>query len=177
MTGPDIGANYDRFTSTAFRLETLPEYRVPSEQDAFAEFLAGRPRPERSIRTEPFLARIALTTLTQGKSWSRVHILDLPLSDYLRYELAGYIESQAAGEQIRILDRAEHPRLGCDVDFWLFDADTDAPFAHVQDYAADGTYLGARQVTEPDELKACMRVREDVWAAAEPLNTFLARIR
>lgn len=177
MSGPDIGANYDRFTTSAFRLETLPEYRVPSEQDALADFLAGKPRAERSIRTEPWLARIALTTLTQFKDWSRVHIVDLPLSDYLRYEFASYVESQAAGEQIRIIDRARHPEFAeLREDFWLFDADTDAPFAHVQHYTDDGTYQGGEQITDQDTLDRYVQLRGDLWAAAEPLNVFLARL-
>lgn len=175
MTGTDIGAHYDQFTSSAFRLECLPAYRAASEEAALADFLAGKPKHERSIRTEPWLARIALTTLIQDKSWSRVHIVDLPLSDYLRFEFASYVESQAAGEQIRIIDRAKHPEVAdLRQDFWLFDADTDAPFGHVQRYADDGTYLGADEITDPATLDRCIQLRKQTWRTAEPLNVFLA---
>jgi hypothetical protein len=47
------------------------------------------------------LRRIALTTAA-GKSWSRIHVIQEPLSEYLRYELIGYVESMAVGEEIRL---------------------------------------------------------------------------
>jgi hypothetical protein len=76
------------------------------------------PRPERSVRTSPWLRRIAVTTVA-GKRWQRVHIVEHLLSEYLCYEIEGYVES-ATGEEISIADRAAHPdlaRLG--PDFWL----------------------------------------------------------
>src|SRR5438874_2166734 len=51
-----------------------------------------------------------------------VHGLDLPLTDYLRYELASYRSSMAAGMETYIADRDRHPDLaGLTKDFWMFD--------------------------------------------------------
>jgi hypothetical protein len=175
VTSTDIAANYDRFTTSAFRLECLPQYRAPSETASLEAFLRGDPRPERSVRTQPWLARIARTTVVDRKSWSRVHIVDFPLSDYVRYELVGYVESQAVGEEIRILNRADHPRFAdLHEDFWLFDETTDQPFAHTQLYGADGEYVGARPVSDPETLSRYATVKEQVLALAHPLNVFLA---
>ena len=41
-----------------------------------------------------------------------MHVVDRPLSDYIRYELAVYAENVAAGEDVRIADRSLHPELG-----------------------------------------------------------------
>lgn len=166
--------NYDRFIRSAFRLESLPEYKVAAESAEVAAFLRGEPLPERSVRTSPWLARIAATTIA-GKSWSRVHVIDLPVSEYLRYEFAAYHANQAAGEQIRIAVRDQQPALA-DVleDFWLFDAETDRPFGHRQLYSPDGTYLGAEAITDPDELARCAELKSIAWTASKPFNEFLA---
>jgi hypothetical protein len=175
VTPTDIAANYDRFTTSAFRLESLPQYKVESETASIEAFLRGEPRPERSVRTQAWLARIAKTTVVDGKCWSRVHIIDFPLSDYVRYELEGYVESQAAGERIGIIDRARNPEFSeLREDFWLFDAETDQPFAHAQLYTPDGAYKGARPVTDHAELARYIDIKNRTEAAAEPLNVFLA---
>ena len=67
--------------------------------------------PERSPRTNPFLRRIAEST-ADGKRWSRVHVVDLPLSEYVRFELETYRESARAGEHIGIAERRPAPQLG-----------------------------------------------------------------
>ena len=75
------------------------------------------------MRTSPWLARIAETTAA-GKSWHRIRAVSWPLTEYERYQMIGYQESAAAGDVIRIADRAAHRELAAlDRDFWLFDAE------------------------------------------------------
>ena len=53
-------------------------------------------------------------------------MLELPLTPYLRYELDGYRDNVAAGEEILIADRAWHPGLAeLTDDFMLLDGDTE----------------------------------------------------
>ena len=115
MTPAELGACFDRFTATAFRLETLQDYT--GEEGRLEAFRLGQPLPVRSVRTSPWLARIAVTTVA-GKRWQRVRVVEEPLTEYTRYEMASYVESQAAGEEIRILRNPPTPMRG---DFWLFD--------------------------------------------------------
>ena len=113
---------FDEFRVSAFRLETLRQYAVPAEDERIAAFREHRPLPERSVRTSPWLRRIADTTAA-GKRWSRVHVVDEPLSEYVRFEMVTYRESAQAGEEIRIADRRADPALDAlQTDFWLFDA-------------------------------------------------------
>jgi hypothetical protein len=175
VTPEEFDAHFDRFRSTAFRLEALPVYDVEYEREEFEAWRRGEPPSERSIRTEPWLARIALTTLTAGKRWTRVHVVDEPLSDYLRYELASYAENQAAGEEIRIARRADDARLSeLPPDFWLFDAGTPAGCALAMKYDAAGRWLGAELVTDPGRLDEYQQIRDLVWTLAAPLNAYLA---
>src|SRR5260370_36240383 len=99
---------FDQFTATAWRLETRQEYTGSGDAERLEAFRQHRPRPERSVRTSPWLARMARTTV-EGKEWGRCHIITRPLSTYLKMELISYQESAVAGEQITIADRGDHP--------------------------------------------------------------------
>jgi hypothetical protein len=147
---------------------------VSAEDARLKAFREGTARPERSVRTEPWLGRIAVTTVA-GKSWERVHVVDHPLSEYLRYELVGYVESQAAGERILIADRAADAslaRLG--EDFWLFDADSPDAYAVLMHYDGDGHFVGFDHTADAVVLERCRTERDIVRRHAADLNTYLA---
>lgn len=168
----------DGFTTTACKFEGRPAYKVGGEEaqrlDAWRHHL---PRPVRSVSTNAFLARIALTTAVTApvrKSWTRVRTLDTPLTEYQRYGMASLLESQAAGEDVLVVDRAALARIGDLPDFWLFDHLTDAPFAAVSSYSRDGVHLGREVHTDPGVIAQLAAVWDEVLAAAAPLNVYLA---
>jgi hypothetical protein len=168
----DFDTLFDEFRSTAVRLETLPSYDVGGDEaERIAAAKARRPRPERSVRTNPWMMRMALTT-GAGKSWTRVRIVDTPLTDYQRDELTAYVESQAVGEQISLVRRGDVDDSG--PDFWLFDAGTDSAFAAVMQYDAEGHFEGAAVVRDPALLAEYAARVTAVAERAVPLNVFLA---
>lgn len=175
MTPDDFDALFDRFHSSVVRLESLPAYAVGgAEAERIEAWRRGEPRPERSVRTSPWLARIAVTTATAGKTWSRVRVLDDPLTGYQQYQLASYVESQAVGEVVDVAMRGD---LGFELgsDFWLFDAETDDAYAATMNYDEHGHWLGADLVSDAGAIaRMSARVRE-VADHAVPLNTYLAR--
>ncbi|MFW6691791.1 DUF6879 family protein [Streptomyces sp. MAR4 CNX-425] len=122
------------FTREAWRLETLPVYRVPGEDGDIRDFMAGRrldPESYSSAYTEG-LRRIK----SAGKSKGRVHIVRRPLTDYLRFEFMYYDVHARAGDDIRILDVTDRPNpLDGVQDFWLFDRSE----VVLMNYDADGT--------------------------------------
>lgn len=161
---------FDQFRESAFRMETLPWYTDDDER--FAPFRAGRLLPERSARTSPWLRRIAETTAV-GKHWSRIYLMDnqKPLPERTRFKLVAYAESATAGENIWIADRGAAPTLGkLRTDFWLFDAETDHPFAAIMEYGPGGRYLSARITTE---VRECMAARDLAFRHSVPLNAYL----
>ena len=81
-----------------------------AEDERLRAFPLGLPRPERSVRTSPWLAHIARTT-SAGKSWRRVRVVGWPLTEYERYQMIGYRVSAATGDVIRIAGRSAHPEL------------------------------------------------------------------
>jgi hypothetical protein len=157
---------------SAFRLETLPQYQTASDE-RFHAFREGRPLPERSVATDPWLAQLAGATAA-GHSWQRVHVVTQPLSEYLRYELLTGLENVAAGEDVRIADRDVFPELATLTrDFWLFDADAEGATALLLRYDHAGEYLGAEISTDPDVLNRCWRQRALALSRSIPLAAYL----
>lgn len=175
LLGPeDFDALFDSFRFTVVRLETLPAYDVGgAEAVRLRAFHDGRPRPARSVRTDPWLARIAATTM-HGKSWSRTRVIDEPMTDYQRYQLVSYAESQAVGEQVRIARRSEvDPESG---DFWLFDAGTENAHAVLMNYDEAGRWLGPELASDPAAASVLRGRVDSVTARAVSLNEFLASV-
>ena len=174
MNFDEFDSYFDRFTQDVFRLENLQHYAISEEDERLRAFRQSTARPERSVRTESWLARIAVTTVA-GKSWHRIHVVDHPLSEYLRYELVGYVESQAAGEQIGIADRAADESLsGLGEDFWLFDAELPDAYAVLMHYDEGGRFVGFEHSVEPVVLDRCRRDRDIALRYSVGLNSYLA---
>lgn len=172
MTPEHFDALFDTFHVTAVRLETLPAYDVAGyEGDRLQAFRDGRALPERSILTDPWLARIARTSMA-GKVWERVRIIDQPLTEYQRFELAVYGETQAVGERILVAHREDVSDDGPDV--WLFDLGTPGARAVLMRYGDDGAWLGADLTEDPAVLEALATRLRQVRERAVALNKFLA---
>ena len=175
VTEADLAELFDRFHVSAFRLETLQTYDVSGEAVAFRAFREGLPRPERSVRTEPYLAAVARAALA-GKLWDRVRIVEFPLSEYTRYALRAYPENQAAGEQVHLVSRSlADERYGQLRDFWLFDGGHDDACAVYLNYDADGTFTGLEAVNDRDTVLNLEIAALNLLRVATPLAEFLNR--
>lgn len=101
----------------------------------------------------------------------RVHTVRLPLTDYLRWELAYQATND---EPIRILDLDQHPelavieRLG---DAWIFDERVGVRL----DYDEGGRMTDIERLGQP-QLAEYLPLRAKAWQAATPLATFLAAV-
>lgn len=178
MTAEELNQLFDSAHTSVFRLEKLQTYAVPADDPSLLAFRAGGPRPERSVRTNAFLRRVAVRTLMAGVAWSRVRVVEWPLTEYTRWELLGYVESQAAGEAIRLVDAdlAEDIVAG-EPDFWLFDAGTRDARAVLMHYASNGTLVEREPVTDPAETARLATVKDETVRRSASLNEFLARLR
>lgn len=165
---------YDRLfggaTSSIFRLETLNVYDVPHEREAFEAFCRGEGYT-RDEDDEAWTSRIRDDT-AKGKRWQRVHVVDRPLSQYLRFEVeTGYAISGPAGEEIGMIERdpngpAWHREHS---DFWLLDDQV----LIVMRYSPDGQVLGRDLVEdEPDEVARCRRIKHEAIESATPYVDF-----
>jgi uncharacterized protein DUF6879 len=178
VTPDELNHLFDSAHSNVFRLEKLQTYAVPADDASLVAFRRGTPRPERSVRTNAFLRRVAVRTLTAGVAWSRARLVEWPLTEYTRWELLGYVESQAAGEEIRLVDAGRVEDVVARApDFWLFDAGTPDARAVLMHYTGDGRLVERELVADPAEVARLATIKDEVVRRAASLNEFLARPR
>jgi hypothetical protein len=176
LTPGDIGRGFTDgtlFAHSAYRLELLDWYTSPETEQRLARFLAGE---EVTAAERAGWLSMLRRDQAAGKNMARVHVVSEPLSDYLRYELACYESSVAAGEDVRILDADEADRLDLPgFDYWLFDeAFPGQAWVAVQRYADRGLWLGADVSTDPGFVADCARWREAAMSRAIPLRDYMA---
>ncbi|MBT2402854.1 MULTISPECIES: DUF6879 family protein [unclassified Streptomyces] len=144
LDGDAWQAKFRDFQSEAWRLETLPVYTVPQEEDDIRAFIEGQRIDPHAYSNEytDDLKRVR----REGKTKGRVHVLSRPLSTYLQYEFMYYRPHAWAGEDIRILDVTDRENPLPDVqDFWMFDRRE----VVLMNYGADGTQI-SRELYEGD---------------------------
>jgi hypothetical protein len=164
---------FETFRESAFRLETLQYYVLAEDEPRRRAFLEGRPLPPRPGKTESM--RMVRDAVATGKRVQRVHVVDLPLSDYIRYELAVYPENIAAGEDVQIARRTAHPALKeLDTDFWLFDAETENPAVVWFHYTPGGQILARDYSDDAGEVRRARDQRDLAAAHSLPLTEFMA---
>lgn len=166
---------FGKFTRSAWRLETLPQYLGTSDP-AFQHFeVTGEliPLTERPAKQRWMTAVREATTV--GKAVGRVHVVSPPLTPYLQYELATYPENVEAGEDVRIRD-GRRPWLWPSYvpDFWLLDGETDRPLVMLMEYDALGRFLSMEITAAEHTVRQCRAWQADALAGAVPLAEYLA---
>lgn len=153
---------------SAFRLETLPQYLVPQEAERFAAWNAGIAPPRRTPENDEAMARLQ-AELERGLRRYRVHILDQPLTPYLRFELYLYLDSVAVGRETYVADRDAHPDLAnLHEDFWMYDDETVVRMF----YDEEGHFLYPELAADIEPYRA---LHDVAMRHAEPLLDYMAR--
>ena len=167
----DMFAVYRTATHEVFRLETLQVYSVEDEADQFRTWKAtGKVPRDPAIEESTSAYRQAVA---RGVRVHRVHVLDLPLTPYLAYELAGYQENTAAGEDVRIAVRSRHEELtNLTRDLALIDPGTDHAAVVWFRYDDGGQVIGRDLSTSPGDVTWAIRARDVALAHAMPLSEF-----
>jgi hypothetical protein len=164
---------WETFGASAFRLEALQYYVLGEDEPRRQAFREGRPLPPRPGKTESL--RMITGAVSAGKRVHRVHVVDLPLSDYIRYELAVYPENIAAGEDVRIAPRSAHPGLrDLTTDFWLFDAEGARPAVVWFRYTPDGQVISRDFSDDPRDTGRAREQRDLALGWSLSLSEFLA---
>lgn len=168
MTPEDFDTEFDNLHTSAFRYEGLDEYAVDEEDADLLAWRHGEAMAERSVRTSPWLARMARSVIVDRVDWCRVRRVPAPISWYLRWEIGGYIESQACGERVLLTDQNAGP------DFWLFDAGTPHARAVIQHYNDHGVLQRYEKIVDPEKVATLASVAAVLREDATPLNDWLA---
>ncbi|WP_329564962.1 DUF6879 family protein [Streptomyces sp. NBC_01361] len=162
---------FAEFERTAFRLETRRGYATDRAGARFQAFMRGvDPVPEPD---HPWNVNVR-DKAEQGARFSRVRIVDEPPTDGQRFLMATAAGNVDAGEDIRVVPRAEAVRIELpDYDFWLFDSRTLVRM-HIDD---TDTTVGAELVDDAAEVLAACRARDAAQAAARPSAEVWEQVR
>ncbi|MBW4718836.1 DUF6879 family protein [Saccharothrix obliqua] len=173
LDDPDFNRHFTEFEFTAYRLESLQRYDVTYERDEFRRFLAGESRGE--FPGIGAWVRTVREAVNAGKRVHRVHVVQEPLSDYVRFECGwAYEHTVAAGEDVRVIPLAREnwpaglPRY----DYWLFDS-TVLVEMH---YDAVGTFQHAELVDDPRKVVRANYWRDLAVTKAVPYRDYAARL-
>jgi len=101
-------------------LEVRDNYDSPYENESLRKFVSGEPDDLPWMRN--WFAMIREAT-AKGLRFSRVRVVSMPLTDYSRFGVFCSQFTNAAGEDIRYLERDEAETEGLpNHDYWLFDS-------------------------------------------------------
>lgn len=171
LSEEEWSAQFDKFSTSMFRLETLQVYTEEEEAEMFARFRAGEAIPAEWMNG---WCDLICSKAESGATVSRVHLVSLPLTEYLRFEIEhGYRHSLKAGEKIFLSDLSELPADHELIeDFFIFDDST----VVINIYNEVGTFQGAVMNQDPVVVARYVRLREEAINRAEPVEQFYKRI-
>jgi hypothetical protein len=160
LQGSTFDEIFRTFQRSAFHLEVEDSYHTPDESTPFQKFLDGQPDDYGWHR--PWLSLVRAATRS-GKRIERVRVVSVPHVDYTRWGLTVAPLNIEAGENIRWLPRHLTARMDLPGDdFWLID-DNRVVFTV---FTPDGTFSGGAETRDSLIVGRCVRVRDEVWAAA-----------
>ena len=160
----DLFENVER---SWFRLETLQVYAVDYEDEGRATF-------QRTGLVDPAPTawrKMIRRHIDSGRSLRRVHIVEEPLTDYLRYEFAVYGLNAEAGEDTGIIAVRQGDWPGAlprSTDFWLFD-DREVWEMH---YDRDGRFVEAVRADSVERVEQCRKWRDSAISMAVPFDAY-----
>lgn len=161
------------FRYTCYRLEALQRYDVSYEKEEYGRFLAGAAQGE-SRGITGWIDGTVSKAVAAGKRMHRVHVVEEPLSDYIRYEFGwAYTHTVAAGEDIRIIpvSAGQWPDELPQYEYWLFDSS----LLVTMHYNEDGSFTAAEIVEEPDKIVQANYWRDAAVAQSIPFNEYYWR--
>lgn len=160
---------FHSFEHTAFRLEARDTYDATYENESLRKFLAGEPDDLPWMQSWLEMLREATA---KGRHFARVRVVSMPLTDYSRFGVWCAQFTNAAGEDIRYLERvqAEAESLP-NHDYWLFDSRTLVRM-HFDDSDA---FLGGEVIEDSAVIVQHNYWRDAAWHHAARRDDFAAQ--
>jgi hypothetical protein len=165
-----------RFERSAFRLEALDHYTSDAEDEEMRRWFEGEPFPLVQVSSEMHdeYLRLVRAACATGKQWRRVHAVSGP-TPYVRFEVEGYGENEAAGEEVRILPASDLAAMFGEQppDFWLFD---DELVLEMQ-YDETGRIAAIPVISDPGSVRRYLRLRDIAVRHSVPVRAYRAALR
>lgn len=160
----------DAFSSAkeeTFRLELLDRYLIDGEKESIAYWKAhGRPQKDPLLKEwNELLERV----MNQGAITQRVHVVSLPLSDYIKYEIAAY---KITKEDVGLISRSDYVNIKKPFepkDFWLIDG----RHLFLVNYDKDGRWRSFEHIKDRQEVDRYDELRRLLLSRSTPIKKFL----
>lgn len=168
-------ANWETVEREFFKLEMLQRYEEPA---ALKEYQEGKIEQARRLMRENLLNDPASPyekIERRGIRFRRVHVVELPLTPYLHFEIESYKISTELGEQIFFVLKEVADRLRMPVklqDFLLFDDKKVMIQYHDED---KGRWLYSELIDDAREVADYVLVKEQLLSKAIPMGEFLEK--
>lgn len=184
LTLEDYYRAFDRVASSArdkiFKLELLDSYDAKFERSLLNTFLKKRSITKQEILSagyEEYLSQVRLWKESRV-TFTRVHVVSLPLSDYINYEIEYYKLAQEAGEHIFLIDREKFNEIpqpdGIEIcDFVTIDDVTFLIRYEPMNSLRGGDLIGGMLIEEPDLVRKYKEFGSTVLAKSMSLDFFL----
>ena len=160
--------NFERLWNNSekniFRLELLNQYIVEDENEEFENFKQGKETEDSKEFTE-FLEEVK-QKVNAGIAIEHVHVVDLPFTDYLKFETKGHLKMQEQGAKFYMVERKDVDVEGF-TDFWMFDDKVVLPMK----YDRDGKFLGEGEMVI--EVEKFVSLKNNLLEKSRPLNEFV----
>lgn len=156
-----------------FKLETLQTYET---FDGWDEFQRGDVASARRLMKEFLLsdsARPYEKIQQRNVHFQRVHVVELPLSDYMQFEILSYEVSIELGEEISFISKESYEQVDKEAsteDFLLFDD----RMVIQHRYDAGGNWQGSELVLDENKLEKYLTLKNRLLSKALPMRDFLA---
>jgi hypothetical protein len=107
------------------------------------------------------------TATAEGRRFSRVRVVSVPLTDYSRFGVFCSQYTNAAGEEIRYLTRDQARDLP-DYDYWLFDS----RLLVKMHFDEEEHFLGGEVIKDPAVIEQHAHWRDAAWHRAVRRDDF-----
>ena len=156
-----------------FRLELLNTYSIGYEAGAFNKYKQGKPidvSKEVSGFNE-WLSK-AEQTVKRGVSIVDIQVLDLPMSDYIKFGIKyGSLFAEQKGEKFLFIERKNVSELVKGFsDYWMFDSNT----VMLMNYDSEGQLLSrSNPIKERAEVTRYLELKNRLLHMGVPMQKFL----
>jgi hypothetical protein len=158
--------------SEIFRLQLLNEYHVEEEEKFFNEYKKGKQvNLQNDINTIEWLKKLK-NKKVEGVRNINLMVIDLPLSDYLKFSVNTYLLDQKRyGRESFFIEREKVAEIVRGVqDYWLFDNEK----LLLMNYDNGGHFLSASEpMTDMAIVSRYIRLKEAMLTKAMPMEKFL----
>ncbi len=158
-------------TKNIFRLEAIPEYNVPEDLIAFEKW--KRKKSDLDEASKKWLENLDKTK-ERGVKMQRVRVVQLPLSDYVKYEMNFWKHSIRNEEEILFLLENEYRKAIQTLnfkprDFWMFD-DKVLIIFH---YDETGDFVKEESITDEKTIKNYLGLKQKLLQLTIPMEELL----